>query len=210
MQTIEYWLSLTSPYSYLATMRMFDQAWNAGLDVTWRPIFMPRLLKVLGRTTNPFLEHPNKLEYLFQDVAREAHEFGIEFHRPSVFPQNAQTVAKVAVVACKEGFGPQFCHAAMIANFRDQRDIAGEDIVQSVLETFCSPSEAGKLIKLSQSAELEATLQSDCEQAIERGVFGVPTFIVSDQLFWGNDRLDRALAYAGSTSSAAALASSFA
>jgi 2-hydroxychromene-2-carboxylate isomerase len=147
------------------------------------------------------------LEYLFQDVSREAKLFGIEFRRPALFPQNPDLATKVAVLACKEGFGAQFCHAAMSANYRETRDITRKDTVQEVLELFCSPSQARKLIKTSQSAQLEETLKRDCEIAINRGVFGVPTLTIGDQLFWGNDRLDQALAYAGISHSKAALAS---
>ncbi len=195
MQPIEFWLSLTSPYSYLTAMRVFDLQWDFGLDINWRPIFMPPLFKALGWKVNPFADHPPKLEYMFKDVKREAGLTGIEFHRPAIFPQNAQLATQLAMLAFEQGFGVEFCYEALVANYQERCDIACKDDLCRILERVCPPAEAARLMRRCDAKKVAEAVQQEGLAAIERGVFGVPTFFVDREQFWGNDRLDRALDY---------------
>ena len=79
------------------------------------------------------------------------------------------------------------------ANFADDRDIAEPAVVSLLLE---SVGQSPALLTAAQSAAAKAKLRTQTERAMTRGIFGAPSFLVGEELFWGNDRLEPALAWA--------------
>jgi 2-hydroxychromene-2-carboxylate isomerase len=84
------------------------------------------------------------------------------------------------------------------ANFADDRDIASADVVARILDALGLPGAA--VLARAESAEQRPLLRRQTERAMELGIFGAPTFAVGAELFWGNDRLEQAVAWARRTS----------
>jgi len=87
-----------------------------------------------------------------------------------------------------------FVRAVFHANFAEDRDIASDETVAAILDVLGRPGRA--LVEAAGAPEAKARLRAETERAIALGIFGAPTAVVGDELFWGNDRLEDALAWA--------------
>ncbi|HET7505981.1 MAG TPA: DsbA family protein, partial [Kofleriaceae bacterium] len=96
----------------------------------------------------------------------------------------------------ERGWGPRFIRAALAANFAADRDIASPDVIDEILADLGLDGPA--LRAEAESPAHRPALRAATERAAALGIFGAPTFVVGDELFWGNDRLERALAWASS------------
>ncbi len=191
---IDFWFELASPYAYLAAARIGALASATGVAVTWRPFLLGPIFADRGWANSPWLLYPDKGAYNWRDVAREAEHFGIPFRRPSRFPVRSVLAARVALVAAEDGFVEDFARAAYAAHFAADRDLGDERVIDDVLAALGRDGPA--LRERAISLETKARLRAQVDEARRRGIFGAPTFVVGDELFWGNDRLERALAWA--------------
>jgi 2-hydroxychromene-2-carboxylate isomerase len=194
--TLDFWFEFASTYSYPAGMRIAPLAEAAGVSVRWRPFLLGPIFKAQGWANSPFNLYPAKGAYMWRDLARICAALQLPFVRPSVFPQNSLTAARVALVALEEGWGEDFCRAVYAAEFGAGRDIATAEAIADILGGV--GREAGAVLQRAQSDAIKARLRAQNEEALRLGIFGAPSFVTADgELFWGNDRLESALAWAG-------------
>jgi 2-hydroxychromene-2-carboxylate isomerase len=191
---LEFWYEFASTYSYLSAMRIEAEAEGAGLEIVWRPFLLGPIFAAQGWTTSPFNLYPAKGRYMWRDMEREAESLGLPCRQPSPFPQNSLLPARVALLGTIEGWTPAFTKAVYEAEFGHGRDISDGDLIAEILSGL--RLDATSVLRAAQSDENKARLRAQCDEARERGIFGAPTFIAPDgEMFWGNDRLDRALAW---------------
>ncbi|KAA3654809.1 MAG: 2-hydroxychromene-2-carboxylate isomerase [Proteobacteria bacterium] len=191
---VEIWFEFASSYSYLAVMRIAEAARAAGVRLRWRPFLLGPVFLSLGWNDSPFNIYPPKGRYMWRDMARLADKYGIAFELPSQFPRNGLLAARVAVLGQDQPWIADFARAAMRANFGEDRDIGQPPVIADILTALDLPAEA--LIAEAQSPANKQALRAQTEQAAALGIFGAPTFLVDGEMFWGNDRLEDALAWA--------------
>ncbi|MBN8443234.1 MAG: 2-hydroxychromene-2-carboxylate isomerase [Thauera sp.] len=191
---IEFWFEFASTYSYLTVMRIGEAARKAGVDVEWKPFLLGPVFLALGWNDSPFNIYPPKGRYMWRDLERLAAKYGQPFRKPSGFPRNSLLAARVALVGADEGWVERFSRAAMKANFADDRDISQHEVIADILAREGLDAEA--VIGRAQSDANKLALRCQTERAAELGLFGAPSFRVDGELFWGNDRLEDALAWA--------------
>jgi len=193
-KTLDFWFEFASSYSYLAVMRIEPLARAAGVTVKWRPFLLGPVFLSLGWNDSPFNIYPPKGRYMWRDLARLAARYGLPFKVPSRFPRNGLLAARVALAGADEAWIGDFARAAMRANFAEDRDIADPAVIRAILADLGLPADA--LLEQAASADTKLALRSQTERACELGLFGAPSFITPDgELFWGNDRLEDALAW---------------
>ena len=193
--TLEFWYEFASTYSYLSAMRIEREAEAAGIAIRWRPFLLGPIFAAQGWTTSPFNLYPAKGRYMWRDMEREAEALGLPCRQPDPFPQNSLLAARVALLGVDAGWGPAFTKAVYRAEFGEGRSIADPDLIAGLLRDLGLDDKA--VMAAAQSDANKARLRAQGEEARERGIFGAPTFIAPDgEMFWGNDRLDRALAWA--------------
>lgn len=193
---LEIWFEFASSYSYLSVARLEPLAEAAGIDVRCRPFLLGPIFAAQGWDTSPFVLYPAKGRYMWRDMERRATLYGLPFLRPERFPQNSLLAARIATVAAGEGWCLPFARAVYHAEYADGRDISEEPVIRDLLARIGQP--ADEVIARALSAENKLLLRRSTEEAEQRGVFGAPTFLVGTELFWGDDRLDDALAFAAS------------
>ena len=194
MMRLDFWCELASPYTYLAAMRIAGLARAAGVDVRWQPFLLGPIFAAAGWSTSPFEIYPDKGRYMWRDVAREAGAIGAGLRRPSQFPRNTVAAARVALLGVERGWGPAFLRAALAANFAEDRDIADPGVIDELLAELGLDGPAVRAE--AESPAHRPALRAATERAVALHIFGAPTFMVGDEMFWGNDRLERALAWA--------------
>ena len=191
---VQFWFEFASTYSYLSVMRIERAAEAAGVDIEWKPFLLGPVFLALGWNDSPFNIYPPKGRYMWRDLERLAEKEGLPFRRPSRFPRNGLLAARVALVGGEEGWVAPFARAVMTANFAEDREIGEEAVIGEILGTLGLP--AAEVITRAQADANKLALRCQTERAAELGLFGAPSFRVGEELFWGNDRLEDALAWA--------------
>jgi 2-hydroxychromene-2-carboxylate isomerase len=193
--TLDFWFEFASTYSYPAAMRIGAEAKARGVAVRWRPFLLGPLFKANGWTTSPFNIYPAKGRYMWRDPQRICAALDLPFAEPPDFPQNTLLPARVALVALAQDWGENLCRAVYGAQFGEGRNIGEQPIIADLLIALGQNADA--VFALAQKDETKASLRAQTEEAIAAGIFGAPSFVASDgELFWGNDRLEAALAWA--------------
>lgn len=195
---LTFWYEFSSTYSYLSALRIEDAAKAAHVPVVWQPFLLGPIFKASGYGGSPNLMSKEKASYMWTDAARRADQRGHPFQRPLPFPQNSVLAARAAI-ALPPAKRPRFSKAIFAEVFANQRDIADPAVIVQAAATADLDAEA--VLANGRSSEARAALFAAVEKAQERAIFGAPTFITSDHaLFWGDDRLEDALAWEASGS----------
>lgn len=192
-RVIEFWFDFASTYSYPAAMRIEDLARERGCIVRWHPFLLGAIFQKQGWNDSPFNIYPAKGRYMWRDLERLCASFGIPFHKPSQFPRSSLLAARVACANEGAHWIAQFVRGVCSANFAHDLDIAKPEVLIGCLDGLVDDPAA--VIAGAGGTEAKSRLRANTERAAELGIFGAPTFIVSDELFWGNDRLEAALAW---------------
>ena len=193
MRTMEFWFDFASNYSYLSMMRIRRLAADAGVQVQLKPFLLGPIFKTQGWDTSPFVLQKTKGDYVWRDMVRQCAKYGLRWQQPSAFPRNGLLAARVALQGDDMPWLEEFCEQVMQANFADDREIADPVFIAALLDRLGADSAA--LIAAAGSDSCKAALRTRTADAQARGIFGAPTFFVGDEMFWGNDRLDDALAF---------------
>ena len=193
LKPIEFWFEFASTYSYLSAMRLPGLARQAGVAVTWRPFLLGPIFKAQGWDTSPFNIYAAKGNYMWRDMERRAGRLGLSVSKPDPFPQNSLLAARVMLAAPPGAKAVAFCQNVYLAQFDAGQDIADPDVISACLAAAGLP--ATLLMAAGQDAN-KHKLRETTEEAARRGLFGAPSFLVGDELFWGDDRLEDALDWA--------------
>lgn len=194
VQSIEFWYEFASPYAYIAAERIDMLAGSVGLGVTWRPFVIgPILMRRPGNPSPTQDAPPAQKAYRRRDVERLCAREGIGLNWPTRYPRNGLQAARVALVA-EPSWRADFSRAVYRANFVEDREIADFDVLADILLGL--GQDADRVLTHSRTPENKAALAANVDEAVTRGIFGAPTFMVGDEIFWGNDRLEQALDWA--------------
>ena len=195
MKTLEFWYEFASTYSYPAAMRIERLAEAAGVPLRWRPFLLGPIFGAQGWNDSPFNIYPAKGRYMWRDLTRICEAEGLPLKLPPHgFPQNGLKAARIALTLERAGRIGAFTRAVYTANFAEQKNIADDAVLGEILERLDENAET--VLAAANAPENKAALKAQTDEAIARGIFGAPSFIVGDELFWGNDRLEEAIAWA--------------
>ncbi|MBB5367399.1 MULTISPECIES: 2-hydroxychromene-2-carboxylate isomerase [unclassified Janthinobacterium] len=196
--TLEFWFDFGSNYSYLSAMRIEALAREKNVEIIWKPFLLGVVFKALGWETSPFVLQKLKGDYAWRDMQRLCEKYGLPWRQPTTFPRTALLPMRVALIGADQGWVAPFVRRMMTMNFADDRDI---DNLEAVTEALTELSlDAPAILALALTDTNKLRLRRQTEQAQARGLFGAPNFISGDELFWGNDRLEDALAWAAASS----------
>lgn len=194
MAPLTFWFEFASTYSYVAAWRVEREAKARGIDVTWNSFLLAPIFGAQGWKDSPFNIYPVKGRYMWRDMERLCDGYGIPFKRPTQFPRNGLLAARVTLAGGDAGWVPSFVKRAYRTNFAEDRDIADAGVLGELLRDV--GADATAVLAEAGSDGVKAKLRANTEEAQRLGIFGAPSFVANGELFWGNDRLDDALAWA--------------
>jgi 2-hydroxychromene-2-carboxylate isomerase len=195
MSQIEFWYEFASTYSYPAAMRVEKVAAAKDVGVRWRAFLLGPIFGAQGWNDSPFNIYEAKGRNMWRDLERICAADGIPLKQPPFrFPQNGLKAARLALAGEKDGWTPAFTRGVYTANFAGQKDIADDATLAEILSAI--GVDATKAVAAANTAENKQHLKAQTEEAIARGIYGAPSFLVGEELFWGNDRLEQAIAWA--------------
>jgi 2-hydroxychromene-2-carboxylate isomerase len=173
-----------SPYAYLALERATRVL---GAEPEWQPVLVGALFKLAGRSSWALGDFARRQAGM-AEVERRAAAYGLPPVRwPDPWPGDYLTAMRAATHARRLGRTLEFAHAAARAAFVEGRDLTRTDEVLRVGDAL-----GIELREAIADPEVKAELRAATDAAHARGVFGVPTIAVGDELFWGDDRLEDA------------------
>jgi 2-hydroxychromene-2-carboxylate isomerase len=191
---IEFWFEFASTYSYLSAMRIESVAEKAGVQVVWRPFLLGPIFGAQGWQTSPFNIYPDKGRHMWRDMERRTRALGLAFVRPDPFPQHSLMAARLTLAGLESGWGEAFAKGVYEVEFAHGLSIAEERVLEGILvKVGADPDTA---FERAASPEIKTRLKTQTEEAIARHIFGAPTFMVGEELFWGDDRLEQAVEWA--------------
>ena len=189
--TVDFYLDVSCPWSYLALQRLREAAIRTGTSIRYRPVLVDQILAV----ANPALAEsrldpvPARARYQAKDLADWVRYCGLRIRRPDRWPLVAEWAQRGVVAASTmTGGRPEAYLAAVFAAlFADNRDI-GELAVVEAAATEAGLETAGFAALIREDAT-RLEVERNGTELLEHGGFGTPTFIVAGDLYFGNDRL---------------------
>ena len=191
---LEIWFEFASTYSYLTVSRAEAMLRDAQIELVWRPFVLGPIFRDHGMDTSPFVLDPVKGRYMWRDMERRCEKYGLPFKRPGIFPMNGLKAARIMTAALGEPWCGAFARSVFTAQFARAADISDKHVLGAALEG-CGVSPEPWLER-AQDSETKEALRATTERAQSIGIFGAPSMVVGDELFWGDDRLEDAIAFA--------------
>jgi len=188
---IDFWFSIGSMYTYLSVMRLADVAAAQGVEFRWRPF---SVRDIMIEMDNRPLSKPKKLAYMWRDLERRAQTHGLPYRPQPTYPlKNFDLANRVAIIGAKEGWCADYTRAAYKRWFIDHDEAGSDSNNQASLSEI--GQDPARVVALASSEEIGERYRAATDEARTLGVFGAPTFAVGNELFWGDDRLEDAVAW---------------
>jgi 2-hydroxychromene-2-carboxylate isomerase len=194
-KVLDFWFDFASTYSYPAALRIGPLATAARVKVRFRPFLLGPIFQAQGWETSPFNLYEAKGRNMWRDLERLCADLSLPLLRPEMFPQQSVLAARVALVGLEHKWGKNFCQALFRSEFGEGKRIDDAAAISDILTRL--KVDPAPVLEQARSNELRIALRTQTEEAQRLGIFGAPTFVTPDgELFWGNDRLERALLWA--------------
>jgi 2-hydroxychromene-2-carboxylate isomerase len=189
---IDFWFTMGSTYTYLTVMRLPEVQRESDVEFRWRPFHLLTILQEMKHV--PFADKPAKARYMWRDIERRAEMYQIPVRVPAPYPIKQSIVAnRVAIVGLQEGWGEDFVRAAYRRWFQLGQESGSEpNLSESIRDVGQSPE---RVLKHAGADQIDRVLESETSEARRLGIFGSPTFVVGNELFWGDDRLTDAISW---------------
>lgn len=186
MRSIDYYLDIYSPFAYLASHRLYEIAEKRGCVINYLPIDLKRAKLAAGNTAPPNVDIPPKIRYLMADLSRWAKRYGLPF---GAIPKGKDysRINKGVFFARDHDAAPDYVREAYAAVWGRGGEADSDALLTGLARAMSW--DADEFLAYIGSADADERYEQTFKQAVEHGVFGVPTVIIDDQMWWGNDRL---------------------
>jgi 2-hydroxychromene-2-carboxylate isomerase len=192
---LDFWFEIASTYSYVAAMRIESECARAGVNVRWKPFLLgPLFAEQQGIHDSPFNTNPVRGRYMWRDIERLCEKYGLDWRRPSVFPRHSVLAARVACAVSGREREAEVVREMFRANFGLDEDVSDPRVLAAVLAR--GGVDAEPILARAASPEVKQQLRANTDEARALGIFGAPDFVAGGELFFGQDRLADAIAWA--------------
>ena len=187
---IPFYFGLGSRYSYLAASQLDRIERERNCRFEWLPIQSGKLIRRANRGLSPFRDKVPSGQYDWdyrqRDAEAWANYYGIPYKEPDAFRVDPADLAKACWAADLEGQRKEMARRIFQAVFVESVIVTREVIAELAQDVGL---DGRVLIEALDTPEVDASHEAALERALTEGAFGVPSFVVDDRLFWGNDRL---------------------
>jgi 2-hydroxychromene-2-carboxylate isomerase len=196
MRKLEFFYFFGSAYAFLSVLRIRGLADAAGVEVRWRPFNVRPLMQ---ENNVALRSETRKVKYMWRDVERRAAAHGLPFTKPPIWPTDPELLHnKVGALAAEEGWVEPFTTESFRAWFMDGQALGSEACLEMVLTKL--GKDVRQVLADARSERVAERFEASTEDARRHGVFGSPSFVTGDgEMFWGDDRLEEAIAWAAGT-----------
>ena len=186
IKSFDFFFDFTSPYSYLAHKQIRNIEYQHNIEINYMPILLGGLLNLAEIKAPAFI--PSKAKFMIKDCKLFAEKLNIKFKFNSYFPIQSLNLMRGVLIARKENKTSLYIDKFFDACWKDGLNLNDQKIVDKILEDLNFNLEAFKL-KISEQ-KIKDELKKRTKDAYLKGVFGAPSFIINNKMFWGQDRLE--------------------
>ena len=187
---VDYYFSIASPFSYLAVERFSSLIKKYNLEVDEKPFdLVDTVFSNTGGLPVP-KRHPSRQRYRLIEIDRIAKKFNVPINRQPKFfpPSDPHLPAKFVIAACNQGDKLNFSSTCLEYLWSLEKDISDIKVLEEICEKLNFKFEEIKNSALSE--EIDEKYKKNSKDAIDQNVFGAPTYVFKNEIFWGQDRLD--------------------
>jgi len=185
-KTVTFYFDYGSPATYLAWTQINNIIEEANATLTMIPMLLGGVFKETGNVSPATV--PAKGKWMNNDLKKHAELYNIEFNSNSFFPINTLNLMRGAIAAQNMDIFQKYSEAIFTGIWVKDLNLGDISILQDYLDK--SDINTVKLFDLAQSDEVKTILIQNTKEAVAKGVFGAPTFLIGDELIFGQDRLN--------------------
>ena len=183
MTTIEFFYDIVCPYAYLASTQIETVAKRGDATIRWVPVLLGGIYRSIQSSQYPANKWPQAKQLLgAKDLIRQAEKRAVKLNYPKSHPRRTVSAMRL-LCACPENKKPALTHALYKAYWQDEQDISNPEVLNAIAQKFGLKKDIFALQKN------KTQLYTNTEEAVKRGVFGVPAMFIENQMWWGQDRL---------------------
>ena len=186
IKSFDFFFDFISPYSYLAHKQIRNIEYQYKIEINYMPILLSGLLNLAEIKASAFI--PAKAKFMIKDCKLFAEKLNIKFKFNSYFPIQSLNLMRGVLIARKENKTSLYIDKFFDACWKDGLNLNDQKIVDKILEDLNFNLETFKL-KISEQ-KIKDELKKRTKDAYLKGVFGAPSFIINNKMFWGQDRLE--------------------
>ena len=185
MKTLDFYFDFMSPFAYLAHTQLPALAHRFGHRIVYHAIDLPAAKLAIGNTAPPNVSMPVKLRYLVTDMQRWARRYGVQLSFPKTL--RSERLNRGLHFAIDRDQAEDYVRNAWLWTWAQGGDMASEQLISGVAAAM--NWNVAEFLQFIDSAAARERYDAENFEAQRRGVFGVPTMMLGDEMWWGNDRL---------------------
>tara|TARA_B100000674_G_C37872202_1_gene930068 strand:- start:562 stop:1149 length:588 start_codon:yes stop_codon:yes gene_type:complete len=186
----DFYFDFISPYAFIAHHKIIKLENNYKFKINYNPILLGGLHNLHEIKAPAFI--PSKAKFMIRDCKMVAEKNKIKFKFNSYFPIQSLNLMRGVLVAEEDGIKDQYINKIFNAIWSDGLNLNDEEVIIKVLKNIdINPK---TFLLRAQSQNIKDQLRVKTNEAFKKGIFGAPTFVVKDKIFWGQDRLQYAIA----------------
>ena len=182
-------MSTSSPWTYLGSQLITEMARSSGFEINIYPVNFGQIFPVSGGLPLP-KRAPQRQAYRLMELQRWKKKRGSIMHiEPSNFP-STNPISSLCIIAARENGNDALilANAILAALWEDDRNIDDPDVLKNIC--FENELDGNQILTTAETTKIAKLFETDTQEAIQKGVFGAPTYLIEGEIFWGQDRLD--------------------
>ena len=190
---IDFYFSIGSTYTYLAVTRILDVEKNHQVSFNWKPFSVRVIMKEMNNIPFP-KDKLNKVNYMWRDIERRAEDYGFFAKTPVPYPLSEFDLAnQIAILGLDKSWGVDYVRLTYKKWFQEGKEPAIEPSISEV----CKELKLNKdeIISEAKTKLIEDKYLANTNSARENKIFGSPSFVVKNEIFWGDDRMEDAIKF---------------
>ena len=191
MNNIDFYFSIGSTYTYLTVTRILDVENKHQVKFNWKPFSVRAIMKEMNNIPFP-KEKMNKVNYMWRDIERRAEGYGFFAKTPVPYPLSEFDLAnQIAILGLEKDWGIEFIRLTYKKWFQEGKEPAIEPSISEVCDEL--KLNKGEITSEALKKEIEDKYEANTNSARENKIFGSPSFVVKNEVFWGDDRMEDAI-----------------
>ena len=194
MKDIDFYFSIGSTYTYLSVTRIIDVEKKHQIRFNWKPFSVRAIMKEMNNIPFP-KDKMNKVNYMWRDIERRAEGYGFFAKTPVPYPLSEFDLAnQIAILGLDKGWGTDYIRLTYKKWFQEGKEPAIDPSISEICKEL--GLNKNEIVSEAKSEIFEKKYISNTDSARENKVFGSPSFIVNNEIFWGDDRMEDAINWA--------------
>ena len=191
MNNIDFFFSIGSTYTYLSVTRILEVEKKNQVKFTWKPFSVRAIMKEMNNIPFP-KDKLNKVNYMWRDIERRAEGYGFFAKTPVPYPLSEFDLAnQIAILGLQKGWGIDYVRLTYKKWFQEGKEPAIDPGITEVCRELNIDKD--EIISQANSKEIINNYNLNTNSARDNKIFGSPSFVVKNEIFWGDDRMEDAV-----------------